>query len=79
MCYMINYNLEINGIYVCHKEFKITQFADDTTLFLDGSQNSLQAAINTIELFGSFSGLKMNINKTKVIWIGDGKTKLLKN
>ena len=39
MCYMINYYLEINSIYVCHKEFKITQFADDTTLFLDGSSN----------------------------------------
>ena len=73
MCYMIDYNLEINGIYVCHKEFKISQFADDMALFLDGSQNSLQAAINTIELFGSFSGLKMNTNKTKVIWIGRKK------
>ena len=73
MCYMITYNLEINVIYVCSKEFKITQFATDTTLFLDGSQNSLQAAINTIKLFGSFSRLKMNTNKTKVVWIGRKK------
>ena len=70
---MITYNLEINVIYVCSKEFKITQFATDATLFLDGSQNSLQAAINTIKLFGSFSRLKMNTNKTKVVWIGRKK------
>ena len=46
---------------------------DDTTLILNGSQSSLQAALNTIEIFGSFSGLHMNTNKTKVIWIGRKK------
>ena len=51
------------------KEFKLSQFADDTTVFLDGSCDSLQSALNIIEIFGSFSGLKMNKNKTKVIWI----------
>ena len=54
-------------------EIKITQFADDTTLVLDGSQSSLKAALNTLEIFGSYSGLKMNTNKTKVIWIGRKK------
>ena len=33
----------------------------------------MQAALNTLELFGSFSGLKMNTGKTKVIWIGRKK------
>ena len=51
----------------------MTQFADDTTLILNGSQSSLQAALNTNEIFGSFSGLHMNTNKTKVIWIGRKK------
>ena len=51
----------------------MTQFVDDTTLILNGSQSSLQAALNTIEIFGSFSGLHMNANKTKVIWIGRKK------
>ena len=48
----------------------MTQFADDTTLFLDGSQSSLQAALNAIETFGSYSSLNMNMSKTKTIWIG---------
>ena len=42
----------------------MTQFADDTTLFLDGSTNSLLAALNIIEIFGTLSGLKINTSKT---------------
>ena len=50
--------------------YKITQFADDTTLILDDNRTSLEAALNTLELFGSLSGLIMNSDKTKLIWIG---------
>ena len=51
-------------------KFKLTQFADDTTLMLDGSQHSLQAALNILEIFGNMSALRMNKDKTKMIWIG---------
>ena len=60
----------ITGINVGTHSFKITQFADDTTLFLDGNRCSFQAALNVLETFGTFSGLKINSEKTKVIWIG---------
>ena len=55
----------IIGITSKGKEFKLTQFADDTTLLLDGSERSLQSALNTLEIFGTFSGLKINKEKTK--------------
>ena len=51
----------------------MTQFADDTTILLDGTQHSLTGSLNTLEVFGTMSGLKMNIDKTKVIWIGRKK------
>ena len=60
--YMIEVNVEIKGIIIDSVEIKITQFADDTTLVLDGSQSSLKAGLNTLEIFGSYSGLKMNTN-----------------
>ena len=63
-------NHDIVGLKLFLHCYKITQFADDTTLILDGSQQSLQTALNTREIFGNFSGLKMNKEKTKVIWIG---------
>ena len=70
---MIKYNNNIKGILIGENEFKITQFADDTTLFLDGSQLSLQHTLNAIEIFLSFSGLKINTTKTK-LWIGKKET-----
>ena len=63
-------NVEIKGITIKDCEFKISQFADDTTLILNGSRESMVAALNTLELFGSISGLKINTDKTKVTWIG---------
>ena len=34
--YLINKNPDIKGINIGNKEFRLTQFADDTTLILDG-------------------------------------------
>ena len=67
---LIKSNSDIKGIKINQKEFKISQFADDTTLLLDGSQSSLQAALNTLEIYGCYSGLKMNKEKTKIVWLG---------
>ena len=44
---------------------------------MDGTQETLQATLNTLEIFGTYSGLKMNTSKTKIIWIG--KTKFSKD
>ena len=63
-------NKDVIGIIIDGFEYKVTQFADDTTLLLDGSQHSLQSALNTLEIYGTMSGLKMNKEKTKIIWIG---------
>ena len=59
---LIHSNSNIKGVKVGSKEYKITQFADDTTIILDGSERSLLSALNTIEIFGTISGLKMNSN-----------------
>ena len=68
-CLILN-NPKIKGMQVKDTEFKISQFADDTTLILNGKQESLSAALNTLEHFGTLSGLKFNTEKTKIIWIG---------
>ena len=70
---LIHNNSNIKGVKVGSEEYKITQFADDTTIILDGSERSLLSALNTIEIFGTISGLKMNASKTKLIWIGRKK------
>ena len=67
---LIKINPDIVGFLFYTEQIKLTQFADDTTLILDGSDHSLQSALNVLEIFGNFSGLKMNMEKNKVIWIG---------
>ena len=67
---MITSNPDLKGIVIGKTEHKIVQFADDTTIILDGSLGSLQATLNILEIYGSISGLKMNSDKTKLIWIG---------
>ena len=63
----------MKGISVGSKEFKILQYADDTILFLDGTAASFCNALHILDSFGNCSGLKMNIQKTDVIWIGASK------
>ena len=48
---------EIRGITVKDKEIKLSQYADDTTLILDGSEESLLQSLKIIEHFGNISEL----------------------
>ena len=67
---MIRQNDKIKGYTVLDTEIKITQFADDASLFLDGSKESFEYSVFTILEYAKFSGLSMNFDKTKVVWFG---------
>lgn len=68
--HMIRQNNTISGIIINGNQFKLSQYADDTQMFLDGTEKSLRNALETLETFYHMSGLKINIDKTKAIWIG---------
>ena len=59
----------IQGIKIHNYEFKISQFADDTSL-LCKDLNSVENAIAFLNVFERVSGLKLNQSKTKVLWLG---------
>ena len=64
----------IKGIKIFGREFKLSQFADDTSAFLD----SLTSADNLVEIlndYGKISGLKLNASKPKAIWLGPWRNK----
>ena len=63
-------NNEIKGITVNGREIKISQYADDTTLILDGSQKSFTTSLKTLEFFSEISGLRLNRKKKEAFWIG---------
>jgi len=66
----IRTNKNIKGITLWNTMFKIAQYADDTSLLLDGSEKSLREALNTFDWYYKISGLKINTDKTKVVWLG---------
>lgn len=67
---MIRKNRNIKGILINDKEFKLTQYADDTQIFLNGSEESLRHTLNILNEFYQMSGLKINVDKTKAVWFG---------
>ena len=66
-------NNKIKGISVTRIEYKLSQFADDTSLILDGTEESLDEALEELDWYAKISGLKINFSKTQVIWIGRKK------
>ncbi|GFO15076.1 reverse transcriptase [Plakobranchus ocellatus] len=67
---MIRQNGHIKGYTINGTEVKVSQYADDTTLFLGGSEVAFEKCIETLGEFEKYSGLKMNQDKAKVIWFG---------
>jgi hypothetical protein len=65
----IRNNPRINGIKIGNDEWKIGQYADDTSLFLNDEQ-SLTLTLTLIDMFSKCSGLKMNRDKSESMYIG---------
>ncbi|PJE77966.1 hypothetical protein CI610_03105 [invertebrate metagenome] len=70
---LIRNDKDIKGIKVGNKEFKLSQYADDTGLTLDGSDKALKKTLDLLTQYAKYSGLKPNIEKTKCIWFGTKK------
>ena len=66
-------NTEIQEIKIGEEHYKIGQYADDTFLLLKGDEKSLRCAIQTFQKFHQCSGLKLNMEKTIVAWLGAKK------
>ena len=64
----------IKGINVETKEIKITQYADDTTVFLR-DEESVEKVLRLLDEFKSISGLEINTSKTEAMWLGRWRDK----
>ena len=64
-------NKNIEGITIFQKEQKISQYADDTTLFIKANERNIRNCMLTLGEFEEVSGLRVNKEKTKVIKIGE--------
>jgi len=68
----IRQDSNVRGIKVFGKEIKLSQFADDTTLF-NADIESLEMALKIVGDFERTAGLSLNVKRTKALWSGNGK------
>ena len=62
----------IHGIKIYGKEFKLSQYADDTTAFVSDT-TSAENLFKLLRAFQECSGLEVNTSKTEGMWIGVNK------
>ena len=65
----------IEGIKIGNVEHKVTQFADDTTCTLR-NEISVSYLLDLIKHFTLHSGLRLNIDKTTLLWLGPWRKKV---
>ena len=58
---MIRQNKNIKGILIGETEYKISQYADDTEIMLEGDKNSFEETVKIINTFGNKSGLFLSM------------------
>ena len=57
------------GISIVEREIKVSQFADDTNL-LCFDLSSVEKGLRIEVDFGEISALRLNVEKTKAMWLG---------
>ena len=71
---LIRHSNDITGLNIQGKNIKLLQYADDTILTLNGTEEDLKHAMEILTSFEKISNLKINVTKTHVIWIGKTRT-----
>lgn len=63
---MIRNDQQLKGIALGNTEFRISQFADDATCFVESAATP-ERVVHIFGTFARFSGLKLNMNKSKAL------------
>ena len=66
----IRQSKDIKGFCYKRKEIKLSQFADDTQIILEGIEKSVHNTVNLLNNFTKISGLKVNYNKSELAPLG---------
>ena len=61
---------DIRGVKISETEMKVSAYADDLTVVLDGTEGSLRSTMIVLNEFRAVTGLHLNLEKTICTWIG---------
>lgn len=67
---MIRNSKEITGFRLYDTEVKFSAYADDVTVFLDGTERNVASMCKLLDYYGGASGLKVNYKKSAILRIG---------
>ena len=70
---IIRQNDKIEGVKMEDKEYKVSQYVDDTCLTIKANKESLQEVIDVFKRFEKYAGSKVNYDKTEIMPIGNLK------
>ena len=76
---LIRQDKNIRGLKVHDIEIKISQYADDTTIFFEPDESNLKHCVKIVDDFKGISGLKINIENCNIIRLGNFKEKLCRD
>ena len=63
-------NRNIHGINIFGESITISNYADDTAIITDGSENSLNEVVKVLKAFSEISGLNINLSKSHLYPLG---------
>jgi hypothetical protein len=71
--YLLEKTDNVQGITLPGNETSITdcEFADDTNLYLEGSQENLSNVKTVLDIFALTAGASINWHKSNAIWVSD--------
>ena len=70
-CDNVKNGLKIKNSCISVVELKISQFVDDTVVYLE-NQEMVSKVFKTMKDYGSFSGAKLNVSKCKAVVLNEG-------
>ena len=75
---MLRQSKDYQGFEIEHYCFKVSLFADDTVIYLNGNSSQFKCVFDILDYFGKESGCKVNLSKSYAFYIGSSMGKKFK-
>ena len=72
---MLRQSKDYQGFEIKHQCFKVSLFADDTVIYLNGNSSQFKCFYEILYYFGKESGCKVNLSKSYAFYIGSSMGK----
>ena len=75
---MLRQSKDYQGFEIEHYYFKVSLFADDTVIYLNGNSSQFKCVFDILDYFGKESGCKVNLSKSYAFYVGSSMGKKFK-